>query len=172
MQQVGTKKRHFYKIVVANARDPTNGRHMEVLGSYVPTQEVKDLRLRFSRVKFWLGVGASISPLTARLLGKAGLIPPPPPPLGRRTCGRQQRLLELEEQTDTRRANLIDEWIRFGSKIATSTTPEAEPKTRNRTNLTSDTIVSDEPDTTSEEQGSNAEKRKRRRLSVVRKFII
>lgn len=42
--------------------DPPKGKHMEVLGSYVLRSgtPVKELRLRFSRIKFWLGVSQSI----------------------------------------------------------------------------------------------------------------
>lgn len=40
-----------------------------MLGSYAPKvkSNVKELRLRFSRVKFWLGVGAAFNPGTRHL---------------------------------------------------------------------------------------------------------
>eukprot|EP00435_Cladocopium_sp_Y103_P047251 s841_g13.t2 len=55
-QVVGTKGRRFFKLVACNQKDKQNGKHMEVLGSYAPKarSNVKELRLRFSRVKFAL----------------------------------------------------------------------------------------------------------------------
>eukprot|EP00927_Polykrikos_kofoidii_P079566 TRINITY_DN76347_c0_g1_i1.p1 TRINITY_DN76347_c0_g1~~TRINITY_DN76347_c0_g1_i1.p1 ORF type:complete len:153 (-),score=13.13 TRINITY_DN76347_c0_g1_i1:160-618(-) len=86
-QIVGTKGRRFFKLVAANQKDPHNGKHMEVLGSYAPKVNtgVKEIRLRFSRVKFWLGVGASFNRGTRDILSLSGLIPTPPPIYGRRT---------------------------------------------------------------------------------------
>mmetsp|Transcript_17555 Transcript_17555/g.40639 ORF Transcript_17555/g.40639 Transcript_17555/m.40639 type:complete len:152 (-) Transcript_17555:10-465(-) len=97
MQVCGTKAKRFYKVVACNQRDPRDGKHMEVLGSYAPKVKsgVKEIRVRFSRVKFWLGVGAQMNRGVEHLLGLAGLIPPPPPLLGRRTKGHYQKLLKV-----------------------------------------------------------------------------
>mmetsp|Transcript_40566 Transcript_40566/g.121259 ORF Transcript_40566/g.121259 Transcript_40566/m.121259 type:complete len:152 (+) Transcript_40566:47-502(+) len=96
-QVAGTKGRHFFKIVACNQRDPQQGKHMEVLGSYAPKVKtgVKEIRLRFSRVKFWLGVGAEFNVGTRQLLSLAGLIPTPPPLYGRRTKGHYDMLQEV-----------------------------------------------------------------------------
>merc|ERR1719379_1744333 len=69
-QIMGTRGRRFFKIVACNQRDPRDGKHMEVLGSYAPKVKtnVKEIRLRFSRVKFWLGVGAEVTPKVRTLL--------------------------------------------------------------------------------------------------------
>eukprot|EP00928_Gymnodinium_smaydae_P054289 TRINITY_DN38094_c0_g1_i1.p1 TRINITY_DN38094_c0_g1~~TRINITY_DN38094_c0_g1_i1.p1 ORF type:complete len:152 (-),score=22.81 TRINITY_DN38094_c0_g1_i1:45-500(-) len=97
MQVAGTRGRRFYKLVACNQRDPPKGKHMEVLGSYAPkvVNGVKEIRLRFSRVKFWLGVGAQFPPATRGLLALSGLIPPPPPQFGRRTKGHYNMLMEV-----------------------------------------------------------------------------
>ena len=86
MQVFGTPGRRFYRIVACHQRDPRDGKHMEVLGTYAPLVKdgVKEIRLRFSRVKFWLGVGAHLSQPMSRILAEAGLIPEPPPLHGRR----------------------------------------------------------------------------------------
>ena len=88
MQVFGTRARRFYRIVACHQRDPRDGKHMEVLGTYAPLvkEGVKEIRLRFSRVKFWLGVGAEISKNIRPILAEAGLIPSPPPLYGRRVC--------------------------------------------------------------------------------------
>mmetsp|Transcript_55327 Transcript_55327/g.103795 ORF Transcript_55327/g.103795 Transcript_55327/m.103795 type:complete len:152 (-) Transcript_55327:85-540(-) len=102
-QVVGTRGRRFFKLVACNQRDPQNGKHMEVLGSYAPKvrSNIKEIRLRFSRVKFWLGVGAQFNPGTRQLLALAGLIPTPPPLFGHRTKGHYkelQQVLDLRQE--------------------------------------------------------------------------
>ncbi|CAK0796653.1 unnamed protein product, partial [Prorocentrum cordatum] len=89
-QVAGTRGRRFFKVVACNQRDPQQGKHMEVLGSYAPKVRtgVKEIRLRFSRIKFWLGVGAEFNAGTRQLLALSGLIPTPPPLFGRRTKAR------------------------------------------------------------------------------------
>ncbi|CAL1164800.1 unnamed protein product [Cladocopium goreaui] len=58
-QVVGTKGRRFFKLVACNQKDKQNGKHMEVLGSYAPKarSNVKEIRLRFSRVKATASIG-------------------------------------------------------------------------------------------------------------------
>ncbi|CAE7638441.1 RPS16-2 [Symbiodinium sp. CCMP2456] len=102
-QVVGTRGRRFFKLVACNQRDPQNGKHMEVLGSYAPKvkSNIKEIRLRFSRVKFWIGVGAQFNPGTRQLLALAGLIPTPPPLFGHRTKGHYkelQKVLDLRQE--------------------------------------------------------------------------
>eukprot|EP00929_Paragymnodinium_shiwhaense_P099985 TRINITY_DN6194_c0_g1_i2.p1 TRINITY_DN6194_c0_g1~~TRINITY_DN6194_c0_g1_i2.p1 ORF type:complete len:154 (-),score=13.43 TRINITY_DN6194_c0_g1_i2:84-545(-) len=97
LQLAGVKGKRFFKLVAANQRDPYCGKHMEVLGSYAPKVNtgVKEIRLRFSRVKFWLGVGAEFNRSTRNLMSLSGLIPPPPPIFGRRTKGYYNLLQEV-----------------------------------------------------------------------------
>merc|ERR1712146_801824 len=96
-QVAGVRGRRFFKLVACNQRDPRDGKHMEVLGSYAPKVDtgVKEIRLRFSRVKFWLGVGAEFNAGTGQLLALSGLIPPPPPLFGRRTKGHYNLLSKI-----------------------------------------------------------------------------
>ena len=74
----GTKKRPFYRIVVADSRSPRDGRFIERLGSFNPMlpQDHSD-RLLFNkdRVKHWLDKGAKPSDRLARFFGGSGLTP-------------------------------------------------------------------------------------------------
>lgn len=124
MQVMGTKGKRFFKIVAANQRDPRDGKHMEVLGSYVPipasSPSVSELRLRFSRVKFWLAVGSSFSLSVGRLLGTAGLIPVPPPLFGWRCRGRYQELLQQQQQQQQLlRETELREFFKLPSPVST-----------------------------------------------------
>lgn len=72
----GSKKRPYYKIVVANSRAPRDGKFLEQVGTYNPLLAKDDenrVRLVEDRVRYWLGVGAQATDRVARLLDKAGI---------------------------------------------------------------------------------------------------
>jgi len=72
----GSKKRPYYKIVIANSTAPRDGKFLEQVGTYNPllAKDSEDrVRLIEDRVKYWLGVGAQPTDRVARLLDKAGL---------------------------------------------------------------------------------------------------
>lgn len=72
----GSKKRPYYKIVIANSRAPRDGKYLEQVGTYNPLLAKDDenrVRLIEDRVRYWLGVGAQPSDRIARMLDKAGI---------------------------------------------------------------------------------------------------
>ena len=73
----GAKKRPFYRIVVADARSPRDGRFIERVGTYNP-MVAKDsddrVVLKEERIKYWLSQGAKPSDRVARFLGQAEII--------------------------------------------------------------------------------------------------
>ena len=72
----GSKKRPYYKVVVADARIPRDGNFLEQVGTYNPLLAKDDenrVRLVEDRVKYWLGVGAQPTDRVARMLDKAGI---------------------------------------------------------------------------------------------------
>ncbi len=76
----GTKKRPFYRIVIADTRSPRDGRFIEKIGHYnpmVPRDHPERLRLDEDRARHWLSVGAQPSDRVARFLGQADIIPIP-----------------------------------------------------------------------------------------------
>ena len=82
MSRGGTKKRPFYRIVVADSRNPRDGRYIERVGSYNPmlSKEHPDrVVLKSDRIKHWLDQGAQPSDRVARFLGRAEIIPMPAP---------------------------------------------------------------------------------------------
>lgn len=72
----GSKKRPYYRIVVADARSPRDGRFIEKIGTYNPLL-AKDSEQRVildgERAKHWLGVGAQPTERVARFLDAAGV---------------------------------------------------------------------------------------------------
>jgi small subunit ribosomal protein S16 len=72
----GSKKRPYYKIIVANSRAPRDGKYLEQVGTYNPLLAKDDanrVRLVEDRVRYWLGVGAQPTDRVARMLDKAGI---------------------------------------------------------------------------------------------------
>ena len=76
----GTKKRPYYRIVVAEARAPRDGRYIERLGFYnplLPTDHSGRLQFDTERVRHWLSKGAKPTERIARFFGKEGLVSAP-----------------------------------------------------------------------------------------------
>ena len=75
----GSKKRPFYRIVVAEAASPRDGRYVERLGHYNPmTAKDNDQRLVVNgeRVSHWLGLGAQPTERVQKLLASLELMAP------------------------------------------------------------------------------------------------
>jgi small subunit ribosomal protein S16 len=72
----GAKKRPYYRIVVADARSPRDGRFIEKIGSYDP-MKAKDsaerVVLDLEKAKEWLAKGAQPTDRVLRFLDAAGL---------------------------------------------------------------------------------------------------
>ena len=78
--RAGTKKRPFYRMVVADSRSPRDGRIIERIGSYNPLlpHDHKDRVIVVEeRLKHWMKMGALPSDRIARLLSKKGLVAAP-----------------------------------------------------------------------------------------------
>jgi small subunit ribosomal protein S16 len=72
----GSKKRPYYRIVVADARSPRDGRFIEKIGTYNPLLAKDDaarVKLDEDRARYWLGVGAQVTDRVARFLDAAGV---------------------------------------------------------------------------------------------------
>jgi small subunit ribosomal protein S16 len=77
MSRGGSKKRPYYKIVVADVRAPRDGKFIERIGSYNPLlakDDEKRVVLDAERAKHWLDNGAKPSDRVARFLDAAGLL--------------------------------------------------------------------------------------------------
>ena len=72
----GSKKRPYYRIVVANSRAARDGKYLEQIGTYNPLLAKDDenrVKLTEDRARYWLGVGAQPTDRVARMLDKAGI---------------------------------------------------------------------------------------------------
>jgi small subunit ribosomal protein S16 len=76
----GAKKRPFYRIVVAEASAPRDGRYVERVGTYnpmVPKEHEQRMTLNSERITFWLGQGAKPTDRVLKMLAAAGLAEAP-----------------------------------------------------------------------------------------------
>ena len=71
LRRMGAKKRPFYRIVVADARSPRDGRFIEEVGYYNPigAKEINE-----ERAKHWIEVGAQPTDVVKTLFKKNGII--------------------------------------------------------------------------------------------------
>ena len=76
----GAKKRPFYRIVVAEASAPRDGRYVERVGTYnpmVPKDHDQRLTLNGERITYWMGQGAAPTERVQKMLATAGLAAAP-----------------------------------------------------------------------------------------------
>jgi len=76
----GTKKRPFYQIVVADSRNPRDGKFIEKVGYFnplLPKSKPERLSLESERITHWIKMGAQPTLRVAKFLGAANLAPVP-----------------------------------------------------------------------------------------------
>ena len=76
----GSKKRPFYRIVVAEASSPRDGRFVERVGSYNPLLAAGHsdrVVLKTERIQHWLSVGAQPTDRVVKFLSAANLVKAP-----------------------------------------------------------------------------------------------
>jgi small subunit ribosomal protein S16 len=75
LSRAGSKKRPYYHIVIADARNPRDGRFIENVGAWNPLlpRDGDRVRLVEERIRHWLGHGALPTDRVARFLDAAGI---------------------------------------------------------------------------------------------------
>ena len=75
----GAKKRPFYRIVVADARSPRDGRFIDRIGTYDPmlSDETKRVTLDVEKAMAWVAKGAQPTDRVLRFLDAAGAMKRP-----------------------------------------------------------------------------------------------
>lgn len=72
LKRMGKIRAPFYRIVVADARAKRDGRVIEEIGLYHPTEEPSFIEVKSERALYWLGVGAQPSPQVEKILKLTG----------------------------------------------------------------------------------------------------
>lgn len=73
LARVGSKKNPIYRVVVADARSPRDGKFIEIVGQYNPQTDPSTINLDEERVRDWIGKGAQPSDSVRRLLKAKGI---------------------------------------------------------------------------------------------------
>jgi len=74
LRRMGKKKQPIYKIVVADARSPRDGRFLEALGLYNPLTNPHTVDIKEDRILYWLSNGAQPTNTVKSLLREKGII--------------------------------------------------------------------------------------------------
>lgn len=73
LQRGGHKGYAFYRIVIADARAPRDGRFIEKIGTYNPNTNPATVDLNFNRALYWVEVGAQPTDTTRNILKGEGV---------------------------------------------------------------------------------------------------
>ena len=74
LRRMGAKKAPFYRIVVADARYPRDGRFIEEIGLYDPTKNPSFIRVDAEKAKQWIATGAQPTDTVKRILKDSGAL--------------------------------------------------------------------------------------------------
>ena len=72
LKRLGKIRAPYYRIVVADSRTKRDGRVIEEIGKYHPTEEPSVIEVNSERALYWLGVGAQPSQQVEALLKLTG----------------------------------------------------------------------------------------------------
>ena len=74
LRRMGAKKAPFYRIVVADARSPRDGRCIEEIGTYNPLTEPATISIDVEKAQNWIKNGAQPTDTVRGLLKNAGVL--------------------------------------------------------------------------------------------------
>lgn len=73
LRRMGSNKRPFFRVVVADQRSPRDGRFIENIGKYHPLEDPSLIEIDQARALHWLRVGAQPSDQVRTLMQKTGI---------------------------------------------------------------------------------------------------
>ena len=74
LRRMGAKKAPYYRIVVADARSPRDGRCIEEIGTYNPLTEPAVINVDVEKAQTWIKNGAQPTDTVRGLLKNAGVL--------------------------------------------------------------------------------------------------
>ncbi len=74
LRRIGTHKKPFYRLVVADSRSPRNGRFIDMIGTYDPLKKPAAVNVDQAKTLDWLKKGAVPSDTVRTLLSKTGIM--------------------------------------------------------------------------------------------------
>lgn len=74
LKRIGAKKKPFYRIVVADARAPRDGKFIEEIGTYDPLKNPSEVKIDSEKAATWLKNGAQPTDTVKAILKKMDII--------------------------------------------------------------------------------------------------
>ena len=71
LMRIGGKGKPFYRVVAVDERKKRTGSYLELLGTYNPLTNPKEINLKQDRIDAWVKNGAQLSDGFLRIIGKA-----------------------------------------------------------------------------------------------------
>lgn len=113
LQRIGKKNAPTYRLVIAEKGRDTQGRNLEILGTFNPRAKTNGFIPNTDRVKYWLSKGAQASPTLHNLFVEAGII----------SGEKKQKSVYIS----TKRAAKLAEKKKAAQPAAPAPAPEAAP---------------------------------------------
>jgi len=73
LKRMGSKRKPFYRIIVADSRSPRDGKFIESVGTYDPRLESNKVTIKEDRVLYWLNTGAQPTDTVKSLFTSVGV---------------------------------------------------------------------------------------------------
>lgn len=74
LKRMGSKRSPFYRIVVADARSPRDGRQIETIGTYNPLTKPAEVKINEELALKWMQDGAKPSDTVRNLFSNEGIM--------------------------------------------------------------------------------------------------
>jgi small subunit ribosomal protein S16 len=74
LKRIGTHKKPFYRVIVADSRSPRDGRFIEEIGTYDPVKKDAPVKIDEGKALDWLKKGAVPTDTVRSLLSKVGIM--------------------------------------------------------------------------------------------------
>lgn len=74
LKRMGSNKKPFYRIVVADSRSPRDGKFIEEIGYYNPVSQPKQIKINDEKAVKWLSNGAQPTDTVKKLLTNEGVM--------------------------------------------------------------------------------------------------
>lgn len=111
--RIGARKRPFYRVVAVDERAKRTGGYLELLGTYNPLTEPKEIKLSQEKIDAWKKKGAILSDGFLRIIGQAPARPPRKPKKEKKVEVKapviESKTEETSEQTEDNQAPAAEE---------------------------------------------------------------
>jgi small subunit ribosomal protein S16 len=142
LMRIGSKKRPFFRVVAVDERKKRTGAYLELLGTYNPLTEPKDINLKQDRIDYWVGNGAVLSDGFLRIIGQAPQRPP------RKPKKAQPEKQAPAEEKATEKEEAVEE---TSESVENSETPESSSsETEAKTETPVEEVVTENAETQTE----------------------